>query len=282
MKNNDNIGGIELKHVITFQTQIMMGTQFGRIMWAKENADSEDEASKIKNELLIACLRMGWNDAFRHTSENVANAEDNINKEKTKNNNGIKKYGRQTFDDYFCTVINDETLLAIFCEYACDEKKADYLESKCEVLNTIVGKVKLTTGNKALCFGHYQKMFNIALKLYLCLYLCRDFLDLKPELFYEDVVNALKYAECPVDSIILKRMDSKNTDDFEEYKTYKTENGVKIQNKKFADIVWSKIGHAEKSTIESYINVQSAIRKLNNDDEKSNLYFDFAEWKNND
>ena len=57
----ENFGGITLDEVIVFQTQIMMGAQFGRIK--KKKAMQED--------IIIACLRMGWNDAFRHTSENT-------------------------------------------------------------------------------------------------------------------------------------------------------------------------------------------------------------------
>ena len=57
----ESFGGITLSDVIIFQTQIMMGAQFGRI----KNPDAS------QNDILVACLRMGWNDAFRHTSENV-------------------------------------------------------------------------------------------------------------------------------------------------------------------------------------------------------------------
>ena len=66
----ENFGGITLDEVIVFQTQIMMGAQFGRIK--KEKALQED--------IIIACLRMGWNDAFRHTSENTKKEEHNKKK----------------------------------------------------------------------------------------------------------------------------------------------------------------------------------------------------------
>lgn len=269
--NNENIGGVELKHVITFQTQLMMGAQFGRIIEAKKKAKEEGAKDEIRDELLVACLRMGWNDAFRHTSENVANLEEEIKKH--------NKDSKAEYDDYFCTILKNDDLLTIFHNYACDESKADYLVSKCNELDEIIGKVKLTNGNHALCFGHYQKMFNIALKLYLCLYLCRDFLELGLELFYGDIIKALNYADCPVDSIILNRIDEKAGIGLEEYKSY---NNNKYRNKKFSSVVWSKIGKAENSTIESYKNIQAAVKMLNNDDNKSNLYFDFAEWKNNE
>lgn len=59
-------GGVTAKDVIVFQTKIMMGAQFGRIVWAREHKEINLENSQ--NEILAACLRIGWNDAFRHTS----------------------------------------------------------------------------------------------------------------------------------------------------------------------------------------------------------------------
>lgn len=73
-------------------------------------------------------------------------------------------------------------------------------------------------------------MFNIALKLYLCIYLCREFLELGSELFYDDIIKALNYADCPIDSIILKRIDEKAGIGFDEYKSY---NSNKHRNKTF-------------------------------------------------
>ena len=66
-------GGVTAKDVIVFQTKIMMGAQFGRIVWAREHKSAS--LGNRQNEILVACLRIGWNDAFRHTSEN----EDGIN-----------------------------------------------------------------------------------------------------------------------------------------------------------------------------------------------------------
>lgn len=292
------IGGIEFKHVIMFQTQVMMGNQFGRIIWAREKAqngityDLNGITYDLKDEILIACLRMGWNDAFRHVSENVVGVDDKIKEEEHKNKNGNKKYGKQRFDDYFCVVLNNQTLLRIFCDYAKKEdteKKCKYLEDEQikNDLRSIFGTVKKQTGTKALCFGHIQKMFNIALKLYLCIYMCRESLELDNQLFYYGVIEALKYADCPIDSIVLNKLDEKKKEDprisDDKYMKYgENEKGKALVNKKFSNIVWSKInGPKKESTIEAYKNVQYAIATLN-DNKKSNLYFDFTEWKNNE
>ena len=89
-------GGVTAKEVIGFQTKIMMGAQFGRIVWAREHKAKNIENSQ--NEILIACLRIGWNDAFRHTSEN----EDGIND--TKESKGaVSTYKKQ--EEYETTLL---------------------------------------------------------------------------------------------------------------------------------------------------------------------------------
>ena len=56
-------GGVTAKDVIVFQTKIMMGAQFGRIVWAREHVSAP--LCDRQNTILIACLRIGWNDAFK-------------------------------------------------------------------------------------------------------------------------------------------------------------------------------------------------------------------------
>ena len=67
-------GGVTLEHVLAFQIRIMMGNQYARLV----------EGMRIgsKVEPVIACLRLGWNDAFRHTSENTDAANKLSDKEK--------------------------------------------------------------------------------------------------------------------------------------------------------------------------------------------------------
>lgn len=291
INNNENIGGITFNDVITFQTQIILGNQFGRLLWVI-NESQNGITKDLMDELLIACLRMGWNDAFRHVSENVEGVDERIATADKKNKiNGHQTYGKQSFHDYFSTVLanKNKTVVDIYHEYATKntlDGKCDCLIKSLDTLKEVVGKAKKLDGKKMLCFGHFQKMFNIASKLYLCIYMCREQLGLKDELFYDDIIEGLEYADCPIDSIVLNKLDEKGKVckyyEAEEYRKYgEDEKGRTLLNKKFSDIVWSKIGgKKENSTIEGYKNVQRAIEKLIDDEEKSRLYFDFKEWKN--
>ncbi|MBR2966796.1 MAG: hypothetical protein IKC52_04950 [Clostridia bacterium] len=123
-------GGVGAKEVIIFLTRIMMGAQFGRIVWAREH--KAEDLANCQNEILVACLRIGWNDAFRHTSEN----EDGVNDTKGKKG-AVSIYKKQDkyklpllklfrkkiekenapsdFDDYFSdSVISKKEFLDIF------------------------------------------------------------------------------------------------------------------------------------------------------------------------
>ena len=68
---SENLVNISYADSIKFQVKIMMGAQYGRIL----ATNSLQDIDKQKDEIIIACLRMGWNDAFRHVSRNVDNFE---------------------------------------------------------------------------------------------------------------------------------------------------------------------------------------------------------------
>lgn len=245
--NNYNIGGVQLKDVITFQTQIMMGTQFTRVKNAK-NA----------NDIIIACLRLGWNDAFRHTSENVKEGNKTVLELKSASWN---QEHREKYDDYICSILGEKAFLDIFLNYAkanSTKKKIGVIVDNLKTLKNQLKNIKNTEGDKQLCFGHYQKMFNIALKLYLCLFMCREYLNINVDLFYSEIIDNLATADCPIDSIILKKLSEKT------------------RNRKFADYKWSKFGTL-KNPIDYYEEAQDEISKLV--DGNSNLSFDFSEWE---
>ena len=159
----ENFGGITLDEVIVFQTQIMMGAQFGRIK--KENVTSED--------IIIACLRMGWNDAFRHTSENTK--EEDPTKSK-KDLPSILELGEKewraknshpkNYDDFICgNILNLKIVLDTFKSFACAQTtkaKIVCINNNFAELKSSFQKYKKTDGDKQLCFGHFQKMFNIS------------------------------------------------------------------------------------------------------------------------
>lgn len=264
LKNN-NIGGVSLADIIQFQTRIMFGAQYGRI--------EKSKYEKSKDELIIACLRMGWNDAFRHVTKNLDSVETDI-----KNHDSQKyeledefclkhkkiishKKGRKEYDDYYSSILNCDTILSTFKKYA----SVKTTDEKCDIIINNIGRLadEFQKVKENICFGHVQKLFNIAVKLYLCLYMCRIYLNIDDELFYNDIVAALETADCPIDSIILDRFEQKKM----------KEKGIgKEHELLYPDFTWSQISSDE--TIDTYKSIQKDFRSAG----KSSLYFDFAEW----
>ncbi len=227
-------GGIEFKHVWQFQIRIMMGNQYNRCITAQSQKD-----------IIVACLRLGWNDAFRHTSKNI---------------DGIKEGQKESIIVNVCQDIATD-----FIEYAkktTTKERHEYID-KCIENQDFINKfarIKVVTKNKdkALCFGHIQKMFNMAIKLFLCLKICVEQavdmgLDLGLDINLFKCDFAFDTADCPIDSIILGTLDN------------------------CYHIKWSKLGHAEHPSLE-YKTAQDAIKEALNDTTKSNLYYDFENW----
>ena len=231
------VAGISLEQVIAFQVKAMMGAQYRRVMKAKEEKD-----------VIVACLRIAWNDAFRRVSKNQENISIN-----------------DTEREKICIqILESDTVYGAFIEYAgkeTTEKKAECIEQlitqegraflkEFETLKVIDPEVS----GKSLCFGHFQKLFNMALKLYLCLYACQKnglLPDLEAGLGKEITEAMLQNADCPIDSIILGKLDTP-----------------------FKKLTWSKIG--KNSTTQNYINAQNEIQKRCNNSNKLN--FDFDNW----
>lgn len=257
-------GGVALEHVLAFQIRIMMGNQYDSLVKGMRTG--------CKEQPIIACLRLGWNDAFRHTSKNTEKANKLSDKEKQQEMNRI------------CEQLTKE-----FCEYTrlqSTEDRHAYIHKKMEdpdFLKKFASFKVIEGSDKALSFGHIQKMFNIAIKLYLCLKICADSAPAPIILEYgakpdENVVlDAQKLellsgenvtADCPIDHYILGRIDQRLSDTG----ACRTS---KVRTKKFADIPWSKLRGEEDQT---YIEIQKEIAALQKNDSKSNLCFDFEGW----
>ena len=271
-------GGVTAKDIIVFQSKIMMGAQFGRIVWAREH--KAENIENCQNEILIACLRIGWNDAFRHTSENEAGIND------TKGSKGaVSTYTKKDkykirllrlfrkklkaedfsadFDDYFSDkVISKKDFLDIFKEYATSStNKENIIDSHWTSIERLFKDVKKLSGSKALSLGHIQKMFNIAIKLYLCLFMCREELDLDDDIFIQAIVNNFDNADCPIDSIILGKL--------EQGAMKKAGIGAPYTNQ-YDSYTWSQLNATDYRTIQDSIKTES--------NGNSNLWFDFNNW----
>lgn len=228
-------GGVEFKDVLRFQIKIMMGNQYDRCSKAKKQDD-----------IIVACLRLGWNDAFRHTSKNI---------------DKIKDSEKEKVIVEICEGITDR--FKKYARKATTQERHDYI-NKClgeDDFKSLFARIKVVDKNddKALCFGHIQKMFNMAIKLFLCLKICAEQAEdmnidigLEKSLFECDF--AFDTADCPLDSIILSKLDD------------------------CSKIKWSKLGHNEDHPTKGYLTAQKAIEKELNSSNKSNLYFDFINW----
>lgn len=56
-------GGIDFEHIWKYQIGCMMENQFSSLVKAIYNNNAD--------EVIVSCLRLGWNDAFKHVSENT-------------------------------------------------------------------------------------------------------------------------------------------------------------------------------------------------------------------
>ncbi len=276
--DTNEYGGVTAKNVIVFQTKIMMGVQFGRIVWAREH--KTEDKNNSQNEILIACLRIGWNDAFRHTSKNedgindtkVSKGEISTYKRKDKYKMPLLKVLRKKikkedvpsdFDDYFSDrVISTKEFLDVFKAYAkSPTDKEQIIDSNWGVIKDCFRGIKKLDGDKRLSFGHIQKMFNIAIKLYLCLFICRAELELDDDIFIVDMVDNFANADCPIDSIILGKLEQAEMKKVGTGATYTTI---------YDGYSWSQLSSGDYRQIQDKIRTES---KGN-----SNLWFDFDNW----
>lgn len=248
-------GGVSFAHVWAFQIKCMMANQYDALVRAL--------AEGKKKGVLIACLRLGWNDAFRHVSKNVEGLDEKRREEETDKACGLLV---ESFKEYAVLQTSGERQAWIEKAIA----NSDFL-SKFKNVKVIDAQVS----DKAVCFGHVQKIFNMAMKLLLCLILSAEHakeneIDVVLDaaegrkvlltegnlLTFEKFPYAFDTADCPLDSRILKQVK----DDLPKEKR---------------DIVWSKIGH--KASADVYLHVQKAIAKKQGEN-KSNLCFDFEHW----
>ena len=152
---------------------------------------------------------------------------------------------------------------ASFVHGTLDGTKSDwFVVAKAVKFKNEFAKIKVTDSgaDKTLCFGHIQKMFSMALKLFLCLKICAEQanemnIDIGLNIEHFECNFSFETADCPIDSIILDNL-----------------------GKEISNVKWSKLGQDKAHPSTDYIKVQKAIREQQNDDAKSNLCFDFENW----
>lgn len=246
-------GGITFGHVWAYQIKCMMANQYNPLVNAIGNGNIDD--------IIITCLRLGWNDAFRHVSKNKASFEKMTNTDK---DNEIIKVCKDICGEFKAYIKLPDTQL-----------KSQYIENLfvTPVFSKKFDTVKVTDpkdpdyGNKALCFGHIQKIFNMATKLLLGLVISAeqaDALHIKVKLgtvekgvivcltdnnWWKGIFDEKNFdADCPLDSRILGKIGDSATK-------------------------WSRIGNGDP--ISEYKKMQDIIKSKTTG---CNLLFDFENW----
>lgn len=297
-------GGIDFGHVLAFQIKCMMSNQYGTLV--------EAIGSGKINDIIVACLRLGWNDAFRHVSKNVSTrttiAElSKLTKNPDWNSIYIEITNRQSkFKGKNFEISDDEknkiilmicsSLVNDFKTYLNEKSTTDRMKNISTLMNTQNFKNKFTpikdinAPGYELCFGHIQKLFNMATKLLLCLVVSAEQassngiqVKLKNKVgsncvyltdnnWWQRIFDKDNFdADCPLDSIILDSIEKRKINNINKSASGHT---------KYSQIVWSKLG--TKEPIQNYNLAQIEIKNINakthNNNTNCNLLFDFENW----
>lgn len=198
-------------NVLRFLFRVTLGDEFEEV----KKQQSEDE-------IILYCLCLGWNDAFRRT---------------LKNKDGVK-ITREVKEDVFLK----NNCIDRFREYANTESSSNKATMLEKIRDDMAGDISLYKEGE-FTIGLAQKIFNIAVKLYVCIYLFSDVLGVK------NVVKkyAFDEADCPLDGKILGEL-----------------------NKKVDEGSWSKLNDKKE-----YIDIQNSIQKRI---QGERLLFDFLKW----
>ena len=239
----EKICGIDNNDVVKFMFREMFGSNsFGYLEKAMK---AEPGSKEMQKNVQTACLKKAWPDAMIYAKNKYSG---NIDKSK--------------IDD----IINDcnPILEKVLYEYS-KEEKFDYLwelyslkgPESSEIENI---KKKICEIKEHFTFGRFQKLFNMAVKYYACVCEFKDRLGLKGLKIF-----SLNHANCPVDSVIVKKLKKKkNSIDLP----------IKYKNLLKKDITWTKIDYDD---YQDYIMIQEIIQLFV--PPQSNLAFDFKEWK---
>lgn len=266
-----NYGGITFEHVWAYQIKCMMANQYKVLIEAIEAGDVDG--------IIAVCLRLGWNDAFKHISTNHTDI-DIINNYKNANIGTVFDNANTINDDRRDKVIFDicKQLVPYYDAYlSCGDTQNRLKNMNGLMLNPrfcdLIGIYKdIKSAAHPLCIGHIQKMFNMATKLLLCLVISAEQASsnsiqvklgkneagnndvfLTHNNWWQGIFSEDNFdADCPLDSKILKKITPSNT-------------------------TWSHYGSKDYKTAQDEID--TIIKQTYPCSNYCNLLFDFENWK---
>ena len=238
--------------ILSFVLGVTFGKQYVKITGATEG-----------KSIVASCLRLAWNDAFRHVTRNIT-VPNSANKAKAD-------------EVRMMEVLSDNEMVQFFHHYAgcrSTEERVKLLKENETYFTQTFGMFKSNDDPQySLCFGHYQKLFNMAVKLYCCVYVYRARLGID-----DAVLTNYDFAgaDCPIDRHILSAID-REIDEHPALKTTYQELQQEANVKRLQEIPWSKFGKEERFSTGVYLKIQKLIKSLNH--ENSGLLYDLEHWK---
>lgn len=220
--------------VLKFLLQVTLGSEYQTIKTAKEQSD-----------IILSCLSLGWNDAFSRTLHNV-------------NKTAVTK-------DYKKNILKECGCIDFFEKYAMSttpEEKVKILKDVIEKMNPYIRRIK----KEDLTIGIVQKLFNIAVKLYTCIFMFKKELGIKLDLCAYNT----DYADCPIDNGIMNSLEADKN--FKENVNIVKKEAEKKNIPYLHYYPWSKINDEN-----TYVFLQNEIRKSTNS--PCALQYDFFKWK---
>ncbi len=226
---------IDRNDVVKFMFREMFGTN--SYDYLEKAMKSEAGSKEMHRYVRIACLRKALPDAMLHVKNKYSdNIDDIINNCEQLLENVLNEYSKEEKFDYLWDL---------------------YSSNDTKIINI---KNKLRGIKKEFTFGRFQKLFNMAVKYYVCVCEFKEILGLEGLNVY-----SLEHANCPVDrNIVDKLKDKKDSANLP----------CKYKDLLKKDIKWTKI---DENDYEDYIMIQEIIQLLA--PTLSNLAFDFKEWK---
>ena len=244
--DKEKICGIESDDIIKFCFAEMLGSDaYADLTKVAELSNDPEKTEDAKRFVSLACLKKAWRDAVMHESNKIDNLSDDERKRKR--------------DEALCSCVGldkpggSDLLREVMLIYSKDIERQEYVDKLDEIFR---GKAldKIKEFKDKFNFGRFQKLFNMALKYYVCVYAFRNELGIKNVL---SGYNGLKGAHCPIDSNILDEISKED-------KKYS----------EFTDRKWTQITEPAK-----YAEIQDAIHDIKSGEQTSNLAYDFKVWE---